>query len=1198
MLFRKNVFYLFWVILLNCFFTGKTFAQDVADGSATPLSGNSLAASQFENAVVNYYTGMPSISVPLFNYSDQNGLSLGISLSYSSGGIRVNERPSSVGLGWNLEVGGSIVRTIRGMPDDYPWKGFLYAPSIPLDYRPNGSKYYHDSLDAQQDIFQYNINGRSGKFFIGKNNQIVTVPLSKLRITYKTSSVDSSIISFTIVTEEGVKYVFNELETARTKGRHKWGLNDCLYNSAWNLSYITTIFGADSIKFNYRGMTYSGEFGIGYTVYKMVGGSASSKYLRTIVSQDILSKKIGSISFPDKKIVSFIYDPLVKYDKHDFGLNSIHVSDSMFRYGYQFLFDSTGAKTRTFLTGLRYYTPDIIKPGYKFFYNSPHFAAIDSTADTLGNKRDHWGFYNAGVPDTNRIPYVAIIYPTGVSRKASGAAIASSISHIEDPSGGKTYYTFENNSVYRTYNEDPQCIKPDLKKQTSTSIHIRHVGNTIDSFTFLSPFSRFEGGITPFSADAGVIWSITNLDSSIVYASDTVSLLNLYTNHGYESFTVNNLSTGDYLFKTKLVTGVTISSKTLYAVVKWNNREPTVNDRDTVGGIRIKQIAHFDPSTNKTDTIATYKYEFPNGRSSGFIGVVPTYNHPYFEIKVLGDDINDYQYEAISSDPVNNVNYTQGSPVGYSRVEVIKGTPTHNLGKEVHIFSTLEDAGLTVRSQQFPFAPNMQEDWLIGLNKKTLVYDNAGRMVQQTENNYNKVTKTYNDSSFRSVKLGLISNLIENGDSTETYTGEYYYPSSGRANLISSTQTFYHSDGSEQIKTQQIEYDSNYNAIKVVSGYDQNRGLKLERRMYYPYHYMVGQTVGLLRDSGTFTVVATEDWITGDSNPRLLTASVTDFQQIGNGSIKPLAVYAVQSKKPLPRAIIDSFDVTRLIRDTTWFKKQQEFVSYDSKGNCLEVKNSISQQSNVVLMDYHNSIPIAKVSNAKISDVAYTSFESDGTGNWLIGSVVRTNDSAITGRKSYNLSQGSISKTGLDETLSYIITYWQKGNGTVNVSNATAPILTAEQNDWKFYTLTVSLNDNVTISGNGLIDELRLYPKDANMATSTVDPLIGVTSTCDANNTISYYEYDKANRLEVLRDKDKNIIKKYEYSEALITRNLDSAVQYIREAYWDESAGRYRNGCFKYQRYVGGMMGEGTREEYGANCTRDESAGWGLLPEE
>lgn len=65
------------------------------------------------------------------------------------------------------------------------------------------------------------------------------------------------------------------------------------------------------------------------------------------------------------------------------------------------------------------------------------------------------------------------------------------------------------------------------------------------------------------------------------------------------------------------------------------------------------------------------------------------------------------------------------------------------------------------------------------------------------------------------------------------------------------------------------------------------------------------------------------------------------------------------------------------------------------------------------------------------------------------------------------------------------------------------------------------------------------------MVTTSYNLLGQVISAADANNTIVYNEYDMAHRLKVTRDKDRNVIKKYEYSDSLISnlpdwRALDS----------------------------------------------------------
>jgi hypothetical protein len=162
------------------------------------------------------------------------------------------------------------------------------------------------------------------------------------------------------------------------------------------------------------------------------------------------------------------------------------------------------------------------------------------------------------------------------------------------------------------------------------------------------------------------------------------------------------------------------------------------------------------------------------------------------------------------------------------------------------------------------------------------------------------------------------------------------------------------------------------------------------------------------------------------------------------------------------------------------------------------------------------------------SDIAYTSFEADGSGNWIIPSASRDN-TAITGNKSYNLTNGAILHYGLSASTTYIVSYWSNTYASYSVSNTTKITAGKLINGWTYFEHTLSGATAISIYGGGDVDELRLYPQGAQMTTYTYTPLVGMSSQCDVNNRATYYNYDPLGRLRYVQDQDHNIIKTNQY---------------------------------------------------------------------
>lgn len=278
-------------------------------------------------------------------------------------------------------------------------------------------------------------------------------------------------------------------------------------------------------------------------------------------------------------------------------------------------------------------------------------------------------------------------------------------------------------------------------------------------------------------------------------------------------------------------------------------------------------------------------------------------------------------------------------------------------------------------------------------------------------------------------------------------------------------------------------------------------------------------------------------------NNNLINASFNRFDFGLNTSTN---VYPNKMMLLNPGTLSTSFSVATTISSGISITKdaryQEESVYQYKKGNPVGITRKDGIATGFI-WDYHNALPIAKISNAN-SSTAYTSFESDGTGNWIfVFGSPSIDATAPTGKKVYELwpPNGTfngtfIYATALDSAKTYMLSYWRKNNeGNFQVAGiADHPRKSViNKNGWTYCEHIVSGEQTVVLLsitvGKSTIDELRLYPIDAQMTTYTYDPLIALTSQCDINNKITYYEYDRFGRLKLIRDHDKNIVKAFEY---------------------------------------------------------------------
>src|SRR5688572_18477989 len=94
------------------------FSQNpLAERKIIPPSPDAAALGKYGEWPVDLCNGLVKIEIPLYTIKSRI-LQLPVSLSYHPSGIRVNDISSWVGLGWVLNAGGVVSRSVRGKMDE------------------------------------------------------------------------------------------------------------------------------------------------------------------------------------------------------------------------------------------------------------------------------------------------------------------------------------------------------------------------------------------------------------------------------------------------------------------------------------------------------------------------------------------------------------------------------------------------------------------------------------------------------------------------------------------------------------------------------------------------------------------------------------------------------------------------------------------------------------------------------------------------------------------------------------------------------------------------------------------------------------------------------------------------------------------------------------------------------------------------
>ncbi|CAA7196830.1 hypothetical protein [Chryseobacterium potabilaquae] len=261
-----------------------------------PQSPNSTPFAVTGKYPVNMYKGVPIIGIPLFANGKNH---FKISLDYNVKSVKPSTIPTWVGLGWNLNVGGSITRIVNGGVDEV-YQG-MYTPYNRFSYLDNYSTLDNANWNSQEamqnyhsanlqyisgdvtnvvpdpDEFIINVGGITGSFYLNEKGKWIGRTREgrtfKVEYAYKsdyllkektivggqyggtrTENLKRILYGFTITMDDGVKYIFGLDDTAiefSSPSPSPDSFNSQVIASSWQIKEIQYPNGK-TIKFNYE----------------------------------------------------------------------------------------------------------------------------------------------------------------------------------------------------------------------------------------------------------------------------------------------------------------------------------------------------------------------------------------------------------------------------------------------------------------------------------------------------------------------------------------------------------------------------------------------------------------------------------------------------------------------------------------------------------------------------------------------------------------------------------------------------------------------------------------------------------------------------------------------------------------------------------------------------------------------------------
>lgn len=393
----------------------------------------------------------------------------------------------------------------------------------------------------------------------------------------------------------------------------------------------------------------------------------------------------------------------------------------------------------------------------------------------------------------------------------------------------------------------------------------------------------------------------------------------------------------------------------------------------------------------------------------------------------------------------------------------------------------------------------------IAFLKSTKSYSEEGSLLHETSNFY----KTYAVSgAIPGFKISSNYAAIQQ-KGTGTTNGTALPPLTERAGfksysfqlksfrIDSSATTTYENSKIAGITAEKINFNTKgypSGTLQYVNGIARQRS-----KYFYPSDFFLLPYAKMMTNNMQKTLIHSEIEIFREGNWHIIQGIINGYSEVNFGE---------NGEKTFINDKVYNFEIADapasdvpLISNKNY--KLNAITSFDKFLHPIEVAFVKSGTFNSYLYNSDGTHLIAEVNNAKVDDVFYTSFEENG----ISGST----KTGLKGhRNSYQLP-GSFSPSAQNLELSY----WKR----------------TAQTDWEYVEQPFT-SSTITVPTNTVIDEVRVMPADATMATYNYDERNNLITQTDYKNETSRFAYSPLDQQTAEWDADGNLLWTMEHNYA------------------------------------------------------------------